>query len=77
MLHINEILFESRFRLFLLGAFIFISVLAAIDIIADIQEGTGVLHIIVETIVFKAGKVWGHDKRNFALVQFNQKSSVY
>ena len=32
---------------------------------------------IVETIVFKAGKVWGHDKRNFALVQFNQKSSVY
>lgn len=52
MLQINEILFESRFRLFLLGAFILIGILAAIDIFADIQEGTELLHIIVETIVF-------------------------
>ncbi len=52
MLRINEILFESRFRLFLLGAFIFIGILAAVDIIADIREGTDLIHIIVESIVF-------------------------
>ncbi|MCG8380187.1 MAG: LuxR C-terminal-related transcriptional regulator [Proteobacteria bacterium] len=52
MLHINDILFESRFRLFLLCAFVLISVLAAIDIVADIREGTDVLHVIIETIVF-------------------------
>jgi DNA-binding CsgD family transcriptional regulator len=52
MLDINEILFESRFRLFLLGAFVFISLFAAIDIIADIQEGTEWIHIIVELLVF-------------------------
>lgn len=28
---------------------------------------------LVETIVFKSGKVWGKDKQNFALVAFKQK----
>ena len=52
MLDINEVLFEGRFRLFLLTAFVFIGVLAAIDIIADIQEGTETIHIVIEGIVF-------------------------
>ncbi|MBL1142623.1 MAG: response regulator transcription factor [Proteobacteria bacterium] len=52
MLDINELLFGSRFRLFLLAAFGFIGFLAAIDIIADIQEGTNLTHIIVEIFVF-------------------------
>ena len=52
MLDVNEILFESRFRLFLLGAFILICVLASIDILADINEGTEVIHILVEIFVF-------------------------
>lgn len=52
MLGINKVLFESRFRLLLLGAFIFIGLLAAVDIVADIGEGTQRLHIIVEVIVF-------------------------
>ncbi len=52
MLDINKILFESRFRLLLLGAFVFIGLLAAIDILADIGEGTEFLHIIVEVVVF-------------------------
>jgi DNA-binding CsgD family transcriptional regulator len=51
MLNIDEYLFESRFRLILLGAFIFIGLLAAIDIVADVREGTDLLHIIVEIIV--------------------------
>lgn len=52
MLDINEFLFESRLRLFLLGAFVFIGLLAAIDIVADIQEGTEQVHIIIEIFVF-------------------------
>ncbi len=52
MLDINEMLFEGRFRLFLLAAFVFIGVLAAIDIVADIQEGTETIHIVIEGIVF-------------------------
>ena len=52
MLDINEILFEGRFRLFLLGAFIVISVLALVDIILEISEGTDLIHIIIEMIVF-------------------------
>jgi DNA-binding CsgD family transcriptional regulator len=52
MLNINEMLFEGRFRLLLLGAFVFIGVLAAIDIFADVQEGTETIHIVVEGIVF-------------------------
>ncbi|MBL1141376.1 MAG: LuxR family transcriptional regulator [Proteobacteria bacterium] len=52
MLDINEILFESRFRLFLLGAFVLVSLFAAIDIIADIREGTEWIHIVVEMLVF-------------------------
>lgn len=52
MLDLNEIMFEGRFRLFLLGAFILIGILAAIDIFADIQEGTEVVHIVIEGIVF-------------------------
>ncbi len=52
MLDTNELLFESRFRLFLLAAFVFIGILAAIDITADIREGTDLTHIIVELFVF-------------------------
>ena len=52
MLNINEMMFEGRFRLFLLVAFVHISVLAAIDIISDIQEGTEIIHIVIEGIVF-------------------------
>lgn len=52
MLGINEVLFEGRFRLFLLVAFIFIGLLAAIDIIADVREGTERLHIVIEVVVF-------------------------
>jgi DNA-binding CsgD family transcriptional regulator len=51
MLNINEVLFDSRFRLFLLVAFLFIGVLAAIDIFADVREGTNIRHILVEGIV--------------------------
>ena len=40
MLDINELLFGSRFRLILLAAFVFIGLLAAIDIAADVKEGT-------------------------------------
>jgi len=52
MLNINELLFESRFKLILLGAFVFIGLLAAIDIVADIKEGTDKMHITIEFIVF-------------------------
>lgn len=52
MLNLNEIMFEGRFRQFLLGAFILISILAAIDILADIQEGAEYVHIVIEGIVF-------------------------
>ncbi len=52
MLDLNEIMFEGRFRLFLLSAFVLIGLLAAIDIFADIQEGTESLHIVIEGIVF-------------------------
>jgi DNA-binding CsgD family transcriptional regulator len=52
MLGINELLFGSRFRLILLTAFVFIGILAAIDIVADIQEGTDSIHIFIEGIVF-------------------------
>lgn len=52
MLDINEILFESRFRLFLLGAFILISLFAALDITADVNEGAEMIHIVVELMVF-------------------------
>lgn len=37
-----------------------------------LKTGRKVNNNIVETIVFKAGKVWGQDKQNFALVRFNQ-----
>lgn len=52
MLKMNELFFEGRFRLFLLGAFILIGLLAAVDIIADLIEGTELLHAIVEIVVF-------------------------
>jgi DNA-binding CsgD family transcriptional regulator len=52
MLQMNDLLFEGRFRLLLLTAFVFIGLLAAIDIIADIQEGTDLLHISIEIFVF-------------------------
>ena len=52
MLNINELIYERRFRLFLLSAFVLIGVFAGIDIIADILEGTDWLHVIAEVIVF-------------------------
>ena len=52
MLNINKLLFGSRFRLILLTAFVCIGVLAAIDIVADLQEGTELAHIIIEGFVF-------------------------
>lgn len=57
MLDINEILFESRFRVFLLGAFIVISALAAADIVFEIREGTDLMHIFIEMIVFAISAV--------------------
>ncbi|GJM05382.1 MAG: LuxR family transcriptional regulator [marine bacterium B5-7] len=52
MLNINKLLFGSRSRLILLTAFVFIGVLAAIDIFADLQEGTELNHIILEGFAF-------------------------
>jgi len=52
MLDINKLLFGHQFRLILLTAFIFIGALAAIDIIADMQEGAELIHIIIEGLVF-------------------------
>lgn len=52
MLGTHKILFGNRFRLILLAAFVFIGILAAIDIAADIQEGTDSKHIIIESILF-------------------------
>jgi DNA-binding CsgD family transcriptional regulator len=52
MLDINNLLFGSRFRLILLTAFVIIGILAAIDIVADIREGTETIHIVIECIVF-------------------------
>ncbi len=52
MLSINDMLLESRYRWLLPGLFFTISTLAAIDIIADIKEGTDVFHVIAEVLVF-------------------------
>ncbi len=52
MLDTSEWLFEGRFRLFLPGTFVFIGLLAAIDLVVDIREGAELLHIIVELFVF-------------------------
>ncbi len=51
MLDIDELLFGSRFRLILLAAFVFIGLLAAVDIAADVSEGTDFIHIAVEGVV--------------------------
>lgn len=51
MLHINDLIYERRFRLLLLAAFTLISLLAAIDIVADIHEGTDLAHVIAEVCV--------------------------
>ena len=45
-------LHESRFRLYLLGTFIFIGVLAGVDSFADIRGGANLIHIVLEMIVF-------------------------
>ncbi len=52
MLDINKLIYQGRFRLLLLCAFLLISIFAGIDIIADIHEGTERYHIIIEGIVF-------------------------
>ncbi len=52
MLDINKLLFGHQFRLILLTAFIFIGALAAIDIIADMQEGAELIHIIIEGLLW-------------------------
>ena len=43
------------------------------DHFTTLKTGRKANKYIVETVVFKAGKTWGKDKRNFALVEFNQK----
>lgn len=52
MLDINNLIYQTRFRLLLLCAFLLISILAGIDIIADIHEGTDLAHIFIEVFVF-------------------------
>ncbi len=52
MLSINDMLLESRYRWLLPGLFFLISTLAAIDIIADVREGTDLFHVIIEVLVF-------------------------
>lgn len=52
MLDINKFIYQGRFRLLLLCAFLLISLFAGIDIIADIREGTERYHIIIEGFVF-------------------------
>lgn len=51
MLSINDILLESRYRWLLPALFLGIGVLAAIDIVADIMEGTDFAHVILEVLV--------------------------
>ncbi len=38
-----------------------------------LKTGRKANNYIVETAVFKAGKIWGKDKQNFALVGFGQR----
>ncbi|MEQ8289724.1 MAG: LuxR C-terminal-related transcriptional regulator [Gammaproteobacteria bacterium] len=52
MLDINKLIYQGRFRLLLLCAFLLISIFAFMDIIADIHEGTERYHIIIEAFVF-------------------------
>ncbi|RKZ47958.1 MAG: LuxR family transcriptional regulator [Gammaproteobacteria bacterium] len=52
MLEMKKILYEGRFRLYLLGAFVLIGLLAGIDVIADVRGGTHLTHIAVEILVF-------------------------
>lgn len=52
MLSINDILLESRFRWLLPALFLGIGMLAAIDIVADILEGTDFAHVLLEVLVF-------------------------
>ncbi len=52
MLETKKTYLKDHFRLFLLGAFILIGLLAGIDIIADLNQGTDVIHIAVELLVF-------------------------
>ena len=42
---------ETKFRKILLAAFVLIILLATVDIIADVLEGTEILHVFVEVIV--------------------------
>ena len=73
MLKTNYLLFEGRFRLFVLAAFVLISLLAAIDIYADIQEGTDLLHISIEFIVFVIS-IFGASTITFRLLADARKS---
>ena len=41
-----------------------------------LKTGRKANNYIVETVVFKAGKTWGRDRKNFALVEFNQRSNA-
>ena len=44
------------------------------DHFTTLKTGRKANNYIVETFVFKSGKVWGKNKENYALVGFNQKS---
>ena len=52
MLGINQFFYENRTRLLLVAAFIFISLLIIVDIVADLHEGLDLFHVILELIVF-------------------------
>lgn len=43
---------EDRFRYLLLLAFLVIGLLAMLDIVADLREGTDFVHIMIEVVVF-------------------------
>lgn len=43
------------------------------DFFTTLKTGRKVNNHIVEAIVFKAGKLWGKEKKNFALVEFKQR----
>lgn len=52
MLENNNTLHEGRFRLYLLGFFVLIGLLAGFDSIVDVRGGAHLIHIIVEMFVF-------------------------
>ncbi|MDW3191253.1 MAG: TraM recognition domain-containing protein [Cytophagales bacterium] len=44
------------------------------DHFTTLKTGRKTNDYIIESVVFKAGKLWGKEKRNYALVNFNQRS---